>query len=167
MMRNTILFLAALALAGCASPPAPRGDTPPVATPPSGVPEPARPEPPPAEAGAPEGEAPGRAAAVVALRQRAAEHLSAGELEGSAATLERALSIAPHDAALWLDLGWTRLAQGDPSQAALLAERARRSAATPELECEATRLARAADRRVRDVLRARAEAKSACDPRRG
>ena len=50
-------------------------------------------------------------------RMACSSERSAGEYERSAATLERAIRIAPEDAALWLDLGEVRLAQGRPDLA--------------------------------------------------
>jgi tetratricopeptide (TPR) repeat protein len=65
-----------------------------------------------------------RNAGAVSLQAQAASERSAGEYERSAATLERAIRIAPDDASLWLDLGGVRLAQGRPDLAEGMARRA-------------------------------------------
>jgi len=67
---------------------------------------------------------PARSPAIVSLQSRAAAERSAGDYERSAATLERAIRIAPEDASLWLDLATVRLAQSQPEVAEGLARRA-------------------------------------------
>jgi len=59
--------------------------------------------------------------AVAALLDRAADRQRAGDLDGAAAALERALRIAPDDARIWNRLARVRLAQGRFRQAAGLA----------------------------------------------
>ena len=65
-----------------------------------------------------------RNAGAVSLQAQAASERTAGDYERSAATLERAIRIAPDDASLWLDLGGVRLAQGRPDLAEGMARRA-------------------------------------------
>ena len=67
---------------------------------------------------------PSRNAGVVSLQSQAADERAAGDYERAAATLERAIRLAPQDAALWLDLATVRLAQARPDQAEGLARRA-------------------------------------------
>ena len=107
-------LLAALAAAGCASaPPAPVVE-------PGGAPveeasAPSRPS--------PEGAAPAPRGPVLALLDEARAAERAGDLEGAAASVERALRIAPRDAVLWHRLARIRLAQGRWRQAESLARR--------------------------------------------
>lgn len=65
-----------------------------------------------------------RPTAVSALLAQAGREVQEGDLEGAAATLERALRIAPADAALWHDLGEIRFHQGSFQQAEAMALRA-------------------------------------------
>jgi tetratricopeptide (TPR) repeat protein len=67
---------------------------------------------------------PPRNAGAVSLQNQAAAERASGDFERSAATLERAIRIAPDDAALWLELGEVRLAQGRPDLAEGMAMRA-------------------------------------------
>jgi predicted negative regulator of RcsB-dependent stress response len=90
-----IVLLLAVLLAGCAM--APREQPAPVA--------------PPANA------------AVAGLMQTARADADAGRLASAAASLERALRIAPRDARLWHELARVRLAQGEYAQAESLAAR--------------------------------------------
>ncbi|HEX7048359.1 MAG TPA: tetratricopeptide repeat protein [Gammaproteobacteria bacterium] len=62
--------------------------------------------------------------AVVALMAEAERQQAAGNHGLAASALERALRIAPHDAALRIELGRLRLEQGDPFQAKELARMA-------------------------------------------
>jgi hypothetical protein len=64
--------------------------------------------------------------ATVALLTRSRDQREAGDLGGAAATVERALTIAPDDAELWVELGEIRMSQGD----FLLAEEMARKALT-------------------------------------
>ena len=59
--------------------------------------------------------------AVVSLEATALDQHQSGDLELAAASLERALRIAPDDAELWLSLAKVRLDQGRRQQAAGLA----------------------------------------------
>ncbi len=106
-------LLAVLAAAGCATaPPAPVAG-------PGGAPVEEVPAPSP---GAPPAAPPARGPVLALLDEaRAAER--AGDLEAAAAAVERALRIAPGDAALWHRLARIRLAQGLPRQAESLARR--------------------------------------------
>jgi Flp pilus assembly protein TadD len=52
------------------------------------------------------------------------EQRDAGNLGGAAATIERALTIAPEDALLWVELGEIRMAQGDIALAEEMARKA-------------------------------------------
>jgi predicted Zn-dependent protease len=91
-----LLLLALAVLAGCAL--APSEQPAPVAPPPAN-------------------------AAVAGLVQTARADADAGRLSSAAATLERALRIAPRDARLWHELARVRLAQGEYAQAESLAAR--------------------------------------------
>lgn len=64
---------------------------------------------------------PSRNAAVVALLDQAQASLSAGQLEASDASLERALRIEPRNPVLWQELARVRLEQGQYRQAENLA----------------------------------------------
>lgn len=57
------------------------------------------------------------------LTQSQAER-DAGNLGGAAATIERALSISPDDALLWVELGEIRMQQGDGQLAEEMARKA-------------------------------------------
>ncbi len=108
-------LLAALAAAGCATaPPAPVVE-------PGGAPveEASAPSHPQPEGGA----APAPRGPVLALLDEAGAAERAGDLEGAAASVERALRIAPRDAVLWHRLARIRLAQGRWRQAESLARR--------------------------------------------
>ncbi len=59
--------------------------------------------------------------AVIALLDTAEQQANAGDLESSAASLERAIRINPGNAVLWHHLATVRLAQGDAQQAEQLA----------------------------------------------
>lgn len=111
------------------------------------------------------GEAPPQA--VAALQQRADMQLASGDPAAAAATLERALSIAPGEPGPWIALGWTRLAQGDARQAQALAQRALALGPAPAAECEARRLMQAAGEGVADALLARDRARAECRTRVG
>jgi len=63
-----------------------------------------------------------RATAALIVQSRAER--DAGNLGGAAATIERALSIAPEDALLWIELAEIRLAQGDRQLAEEVARKA-------------------------------------------
>ena len=62
--------------------------------------------------------------AVVVLMKQANNELVAGKSDRAAATLERALRIAPDDANLWLRLAEVNAQQGNKSQAASMARKA-------------------------------------------
>ncbi len=59
--------------------------------------------------------------AVVALLEHAEQQANDGDLDSSAASLERAIRINPGSAVLWYHLATLRLAQGDAQQAEQLA----------------------------------------------
>ena len=59
--------------------------------------------------------------AVIALLAMAEQQANAGDLESSAASLERAIRISPRNPVLWYHLATLRLAQGDARQAEQLA----------------------------------------------
>ena len=59
--------------------------------------------------------------AVLALLEHAEQQANDGNLDASAASLERAIRINPGDAALWHHLATVRLAQGEALQAEQLA----------------------------------------------
>jgi hypothetical protein len=69
----------------------------------------------------PGGTPPASKAAVVALLNEAGDRAALGNLEAAAASLERALRIAPEDAHLWHELARIRLRQRELAQAAALA----------------------------------------------
>lgn len=69
------------------------------------------------------------------LEQSQAE-LEAGDLGGAAATVERALTIAPDEALLWIALAEIRLAQGDGVLAQEMARKAL-TLTTPDSEIAA------------------------------
>jgi len=128
------MVAAGVFLAGCA----PMGTRP---TPPQPAPQPA-PEPEPEVRATPlesrelqvetlEEERPARretqgqaSPAVLALVRQADRRREAGDLAGAQSTLERAVTIEPGNARLWLDLAQLRLAQDEPRQAEQLALRA-------------------------------------------
>ena len=64
---------------------------------------------------------PRQPAAVIALLDTAEQQANAGDLESSAASLERAIRINPGNAVLWYHLATVRLAQGEALQAEQLA----------------------------------------------
>jgi hypothetical protein len=67
--------------------------------------------------------APGSTATRALLIQSQAER-DAGDLGGAAATVERALTISPDDALLWVELAEIRMAQGDGVLAQEMARKA-------------------------------------------
>jgi cytochrome c-type biogenesis protein CcmH/NrfG len=67
--------------------------------------------------------APGSTATRALLIQSQAER-EAGDLGGAAATVERALTIAPDEALLWIELAEIRMAQGDGVLAQEMARKA-------------------------------------------
>lgn len=97
-----LLFLLALFLAGCATPPAPE--------------PPPKPEPPPVAA-------PKESIAVAGLLETARTDAAAGNLANAAASLERALRIEPRNPRLWQELARVRLKQGQYAQAESVAAR--------------------------------------------
>ncbi len=76
-----------------------------------------------AEAPAEQPGAPGSqaTASLVAVGRSARE---SGDYEGAAAYFEQALRIAPNDPRLWIELGETRLAEGDAAQAEAMGRKA-------------------------------------------
>lgn len=96
-------------LAGCAAP--------------GGAPGPTRPsgDDAPAIARPSEAKPPVADSTVQALMDEAAVRARAGDLDGAAAQLERALRVAPRDPRLWQQLAVLRLAQNRPGQAESLA----------------------------------------------
>lgn len=58
---------------------------------------------------------------MVALLDNAGQQARSGQLDASAATLERALRIEPDNAVIWNRLALVRLQQGRPDQAESLA----------------------------------------------
>jgi hypothetical protein len=59
-----------------------------------------------------------------ALLAQSHEQRDTGNLGGAAATIERALAIAPDEAVLWIELAELRLREGDPDQAEEMAQKA-------------------------------------------
>lgn len=102
---------------------------------------------------------------VATLLAKAEIDLNAGQLEQSAATLERALRIAPKDPVLWQRLAEVRLHRGDAQQAEAMAKKSNSLATLDNtlmqknwrIIAEARRLrgdengARLAERRARDL----------------
>jgi tetratricopeptide (TPR) repeat protein len=66
---------------------------------------------------------PGASATTALVAQSRAER-DTGDLGSAAATIERALTIAPEDAALWMELAEIRMEQGDWEQAEEMARKA-------------------------------------------
>ncbi len=89
-----------------------------------------------------------RAPAVVALLDSAGRQEQGGQLESAAATLERALRVAPRNATVWYRLARVRLAQGQWQAAANLAAKSNSLAGTdPDLRrLNWTLIAKARDR---------------------
>jgi tetratricopeptide (TPR) repeat protein len=88
------------------------------------------------------------AGATQALLEQSRAARADGRYDQASATIERALRIAPNDAALWLELGEIELASGDPNQAAMLARKALSLAPDDRaLTAHAERLLRAAGTR--------------------
>ena len=67
--------------------------------------------------------------AIVALLNSASAHSQAGQHDAASASLERALQIEPQNAWVWHRLAKTRMAQGQPEEAASLAARSNTFAA--------------------------------------
>lgn len=100
--------------------------------------------------------------AVVALMAEAERQQAAGNHALAASALERALRIAPHDAALRIELGRLRLAQGDPFQAKELARMAVvYSGEAHELQADAWDLISAAERAIGNQVEATLAAEEA------
>ena len=97
---------------------------------------------------------------VTVLLARADSELDAGHLEQSAATLERAIRIAPQDAVLWHKLAKVYLRQGEPEQAEAMANKSNSLATThTSLRAENWRIIAAA-RRLRGDQDAAKQAES-------
>ena len=77
--------------------------------------------------------------AVQSLVNVAREASARGEWERAQAALERALKLAPDDAALWTQLAYTHFRRGDLDQAQELAERGLVQASTGKQDDAATR----------------------------
>lgn len=76
-----------------------------------------------ARTGAPSGPS-GTSGATLALLARSREQRFAGDLAAAAATVERALGIAPDDPLLWVELAEIRMDQGNPGLAEEMARKA-------------------------------------------
>jgi tetratricopeptide (TPR) repeat protein len=119
-MRPRVLALAAL-LGGCTAGPTivPDSGRPANNAPPPGTAAPGRDAP---------DKAPGSATAVsgatTALLAESRAERDAGDLGGAAATIERALTIAPDEPLLWVELAEIRFDQGDVDLAAEMARKA-------------------------------------------
>ena len=125
MSRIVLLLAIALTLSACATGavygPDPRGAPEPGGAPDAGgegarLPDAVRP----GEAARP---GPGANATAALVAQSRAER-DTGNLGGAAATIERALTIAPEDAGLWMELAEIRMEQGDWEQAEEMARKA-------------------------------------------
>lgn len=125
MRRIAIAVAFALALAGCATGgiygpaprPAPQPDAPRDGAS-ARIPDPA------GERGRPSDGAGPSAGATAALVTQSRAERDTGNLGGAAATIERALTIAPEDAQLWMELAEIRMEQGDWDQAEEMARKA-------------------------------------------
>jgi tetratricopeptide (TPR) repeat protein len=83
----------------------------------------------------------GPAGAAATLLDRGRAERASGHYAEAAASIERALRIAPNEPELWLELGEIRLAAGEPEQARTLARKALSlSAGDPEIEARAAEL---------------------------
>lgn len=112
------MALLVLLTAGCAAAPSPAttpSSTTQTSTPPSAQPPAAPPSPRP--------ETPAASPAVTALSEQAAVASAAGDHDGAATLLERALRVEPRNAELWHALAMTRLQTDDAQQAEQLALR--------------------------------------------
>lgn len=74
-------------------------------------------------AGLPDPSGPGAGATAALITQSRSER-NAGDLGTAAATIERALTIAPEDATLWMELAEIRFEQGDLDTAGEMARKA-------------------------------------------
>ncbi len=113
MTRLMLMLLAAAGTSGCgvlAPLPTPESSAPPEEAETASAPG--------ARAGPPGAEA---TASLVAVGRSARR---AGDYDGATAYFEQALRIAPNDARLWIELGETKLAQGDAAQAAVMGRKA-------------------------------------------
>jgi len=102
-MKYLVVLLALLA--GCATPPEPGPETPPVTEP------------------LPEAQQRRESVAIAGLMESARSDTAAGRLANAAASLERALRIEPRNPRLWQELARVRLLQGEYAQAESLAAR--------------------------------------------
>lgn len=133
MRRLTLLLmLGAAGTSGC-------GVLAPLPSPESAPPDEAPGAPAPADAP----DAPG-AEATTSLLAVGRSARQSGDYEGAAAYFEQALRIAPNDPRLWVELGETRLAQGDAAQAEAMGRKALTlTAGNADLESRARRLVEA------------------------
>lgn len=102
--------------------------------------------------------------AVVALLDNAGQQARTGQLDASAATLERALRIEPDNAAIWNRLAAIRLQQGRADQAASLAAKSNALAGNDrELQVRNWRIIAQARRAQGDAQGARAAEERAAE----
>lgn len=80
--------------------------------------------------------------ATAALLNQSHAQLDAGDIGGAAATIERALTITPDAAVLWVELAEIRMREGDPDLAEEMARKALTLTADPALAARARRLIR-------------------------
>jgi tetratricopeptide (TPR) repeat protein len=117
MLRALILVAAALAVGACTT-----------FAPPPGAP--ARPVPPPVQApenrpaDAPPPSRPAPSSAATSLLTQGRAERAAGRYAAATAAIERALTIEPNDADLWLELAEIKLEEGDAAQAGAMARKA-------------------------------------------
>jgi tetratricopeptide (TPR) repeat protein len=135
MLRSATLVTAALAVGACSTfappPGAPSGPAP---APPAEVPQNR-----PADALPSSRPAPSSAATSLLAQGRAER--AAGRYAAAAAAIERALSIEPNDASLWVELAEIKLDEGDSAQANAMARKALTLAAGDrDIERRAARL---------------------------
>lgn len=145
-----VLHLACFAAAGCSTlaPQDPSPQAPPSRQPPAGEAPgreapareaPARQAPRDETRGGSAEPAPPAGAGAVLLRQ-SRDQRDAGDFSSAAASIERALRIEPNNAALWVELGEIRLAEGDPAQAEMMARKALTLAPGSAVQARANRL---------------------------
>lgn len=107
---------------------------------------------------------PSSSGAVVALLDSAGQQARTGQLDASAASLERALRIEPGNPVIWSRLAQVRLQQGRPDQAESLAAKSNMLAAQdPDLQARNWRIIAQARRSQGNVQGARAAEERAAE----
>lgn len=107
---------------------------------------------------------PSSSGAVVALLDSAGQQARTGQLDASAASLERALRIEPNNPVIWSRLAQVRLQQGRPDQAESLAAKSNMLAAQdPDLQARNWRIIAQARRALGNVRGAQAAEERAAE----